>query len=193
MQGKLTDKELIELLGKDGERAIELLFQQYYAYLCRSAYRILPDRQLVEDLAQEVFIELWRRRNRLRISTSLKAYLRRAAVNKALNYIRDHRKVFLEREEHLPLSDPSPDARLQMEADELQELIDEAIDGLPERCRLVFILSRFEDMTYNEIAAQLGISVKTVENQISKALGLLREVLAPYILHGLLLFFSFWA
>ena len=66
-------------------------------------------------------------------------------------------------------------------ADDLQVEIDQAIDSLPEKCRLVFVLSRFEDMTYQEIADQLGISIKTVENQISKALKSLRSALSPYL------------
>lgn len=171
---------------------MELLFQRYYAYLCRSAYRVLADSVLAEDLVQEVFYELWKRRGDLRITTSLKAYLRRATVNKTLNYIRDHRKVRFEQEEEVTLSAQRPGAAQRLEAAELQQLIDRSIDALPERCRIVFILSRFEDMTYKEIAGQLGISEKTVENQISKALRLLREALGPYLMPGLFLFFTGW-
>lgn len=192
LQAEHQDEELIELLRKDGDRAMELLFQRYYAYLCRSAYRVLADSVLVEDLVQEVFYELWKRRGDLRITTSLKAYLRRATVNKTLNYIRDHRKVRFEQEEEVTLSAQRPGAAQRLEAAELQQLIDRSIDALPERCRIVFILSRFEDMTYKEIAGQLGISEKTVENQISKALRLLREALGPYLMQGLFLFFTGW-
>jgi len=176
----------LQLLRIDSERAIEQLFEQYYAYLCRSAFRLLPDGHLAEDLVQEVFYELWKRRESLRISISLKAYLRRATVNKTLNYIRDHRKVFFEAEDHQPLAGKLDDAQQRLEAAELQERIDRAIDQLPDRCRIVFVLSRFEEMTYAEIADQLNISVKTVENQISKALRSLRKALAPYLLQSLL-------
>ena len=180
----------MQLLKQDSERAIELLFEEYYGDLCRSAYRILPDQHLVEDLVQEVFYELWRRRRRLRIKSSLKAYLRRATRNKTLNYLRDHRRVYFEPADAQPLPGNLSGALRQLEAAELQELIDQAIDRLPERCRLVFVLSRFEDMTYHEIAEQLEISVKTVENQVSKALRLLRQALAPYLIHGLLALWS---
>jgi RNA polymerase sigma-70 factor (ECF subfamily) len=90
--------------------------------------------------------------------------------------------VTFEGEEDLPVLKGSfTSATEQMEADELQEQINQAIDGLPERCRMIFLLSRFEDMSYKEIAQKLDISVKTVENQISKALKVLRDVLGPFL------------
>ena len=177
MYQELTNAEWHHLLQKDGEKAIEWLFQEHYAYLCRAVYKILPDSNLAEDLVQEVFFELWRRKDRIHITSSIKAYLRRTAVNKTLNYIRDQ-KVKFDDEEKLPvLSSGEASANQQLEAEELQQLIDQTIDSLPERCRVVFVLSRFEDMSYKEIAEKLGISVKTVENQISKALKVLRRVL----------------
>ncbi len=192
MQQEHTDEELIKLLRKDGDRAMELLFHRFYAYLCRSAYRVLGEEAVAEDLVQEVFYELWKRRKELHITTSLKAYLRRATVNKTLNYIRDQRKVYFEQEDKISLPALRPSAVQRLEAAELQQLIDQSIDSLPERCRIIFILSRFEDMTYKEIASELGISEKTVENQISKALRLLREALGPYLMQALFLFFAGW-
>lgn len=158
-----------------------LLFEAYYAYICKAVYKIIPDTVLVEDLAQEVFLELWRKRSQIHITTSLKAYLRRAAVNKALNYIRDNRVKLTNQERAPEVRARQAGALQQMEADELQQVIDQAVDGLPDRCRIIFILSRFEGMTYHEIAEQLDISVKTVENQISKALRTLRDRLSPYL------------
>ena len=180
LQQHHSDIELLELLGKDDELAISLIFRAYYSYLCKVAYKILPDTNLAEDLSQEVFFELWRKRGQLPAITSLKAYLRRATVNRALNYIRDQRIRFSD-EEPGPMPGNAVSVGQQMEADELQQRIDEAIDGLPERCRIVFVLSRFEDMSYQEIADALDISVKTVENQISKALRQLRESLGPFL------------
>jgi len=181
LRHQYTDEELINLLLQDSERAIELIFEQYYAYICKAVYKMLSDRSVTEDLAQEVFLELWRKRQQLNISTSLKAYLRRAAVNRSLNYIRDQRIKFTDEAQAPPLESNVAGALQRLQAEELQERIDQAIDALPDRCRIVFVLSRFEDMSYNEIAAQLDISSKTVENQISKALRLLRLALAPYL------------
>lgn len=168
------------LLHQEPDNAIEVLFRQYYSYLCQAVYKIIPDPKLTEDIAQEVFLELWKRKDRLAISGSFKAYLRRAARNKALNYLRSQRIAFEDREDLPAIEAEIPGVVQQMEAAELHEIIDRAIDHLPERCRVVFALSRFEDMTYQEIADQLEISVKTVENQISKALKLLRIALGPY-------------
>lgn len=180
MEGDHTDKDLRDLLQKDSEKAIEQLFHLYYPYLCKLIYRVLPDAHTAEDLAQEVFYELWRQRGGLQINTSVKAYLRRAAVNRTLNYFRD-RKIIFDGEEGITASpDRSPGIIRHLEAAELQEIIDQAIGRLPERCRMVFVLSRFEDLSYKEIAVELGISVKTVENQMSKALKYLRTALASF-------------
>ena len=177
MYQELTNADWHQLLQEDGEKAIEWLFKEHYSYLCKAVYKVLPDANLVADLVQEVFFELWRRKDRIHINSSIKAYLRRTAVNKTLNYIRDQ-KVKFDDEEKLPvLKSSEASISQELEARELQAFIDETIDQLPERCRLVFVLSRFEDMTYQEIADKLGISIKTVENQISKALKILRATL----------------
>ncbi len=177
----------MELLQKNADKAIELLFRQYYVYVCRAVYQIVADAQVAEDIGQDVFFELWRKKEKLRISISIRAYLRRAAVNRTLNYLRD-RKIKWDDEPELPkLADDQPDAHRPMEIAELQQSIDAAIDQLPEKCRIVFMLSRQEDLSYQEIADCLNISTKTVENQISKALKHLRVVLKPYLSGGLLI------
>lgn len=167
----------------DDEKAIELLFRQYYQYVCKSVVRIISEENVAEDLAQEIFFEIWKRRQEIQI-TSVKAYLRRAATNKALNYVRDKKIHFDEEDEIDKLETPTIGVQKLLETAELQELIDQSIDTLPERCRLVFVLSRFEELSYQEIADKLDISIKTVENQISKALKLLREKLGDYLNTG---------
>jgi RNA polymerase sigma-70 factor (ECF subfamily) len=192
LQSNLTDAELLELLNKDADQAIELLFRQYYGYVCKIIWQILPDMGAAEDLAQEVFFELWRRKNRLDVNISIRAYLRRAALNRTLNYLRD-RKIKWEDDQALPqLESRTPEAQQLLEGTELQRVIDEAIAQLPEKCRIVFMLSRYDELSYQEIADQLSISVKTVENQISKALRQLRALLQPYLSSGLLFLFAFW-
>lgn len=176
-----TDKDIIELLPVKGDQAMEMLFKKYYTFLCRVLIRVIPDENLVEDLAQDVFLDVWRKRDTININTSLKAYLRRAAVNKALNYIRDRKIRWEDEEKHPETVSKLVGANQLLEAEELQDLINRSVDELPERCRLVFSLSRFEEMTYQEIATELGISIKTVENQISKALKLLRISLGDYV------------
>ena len=176
-----SDEELVSLLKTDAETAIDLLFRRYYAYLCKSIYRVIPDANLVEDLSQEVFYELWKKREKINIQISIKAYLRRAARNKALNYIRDQRLKFEELDETPNSLTTNTHSNHDLEKEELEALIEKTIDNLPERCRIVFTLSRYENMTYTQIATELNIAPKTVENQISKALKLLRQVIDPYM------------
>lgn len=183
-----TDSELVALLTQDGETVIDVIFRKYYSFLCKSVYRIIPDTQITEDLAQEVFYELWKKRAQLKITTSLKAYLKRAALNKALNYIRDQKIDFRNAPAKEEIESKTVSIIQEIAANKLQQEIDSAIDQLPERCRLVFVLSRYEEMTYQQIANQLGISIKTVENQMSKALKSLRLTLAKHLSTNFLLF-----
>lgn len=178
----MTDQEILKLLERDRDRGVEQLFRQYYKLVYRTVLRILANRTAAEDVAQEVFLELWRKRERITVSSSLPAYLRRAARNRALNYIRDQKLKFDDRDEGIiELPSGATTVNQKLAAEELQQRIDTAIEALPERCRIVFALSRFEDMSYREIAEELDISIKTVENQISKALRLLRSALGDYL------------
>jgi len=143
------------------------------------------DRTKTEDIAQEIFTELWIKRDQLHIHTSVPAYLRRMAVTRSLNYIRDSKRHAWEELEATTEFDPvfagyQADAIQHMEAAELKLALDAAIEALPEKCRMVFQLNRQEEMSYAEVAKQLGISVKTVENQIGKALKLLRLAIAGH-------------
>ena len=179
-----SDEEVFRLLQTAPDRAIELLFREHYRYVCHAVYRVLPDWVVVEDLVQDVFYELWKKRDRLSIQTSFKAYLRRAAVNKTLNYLRDQKIKVSEQADTLPLASMATTTPEHLEAADLQRAVNRAVDELPERCRAVFALSRFEDKSYREIAEALDISVKTVENQMSKALRHLRRALADYLPGG---------
>jgi len=175
------DYELLKMIQQDDEKAMSQLFRLYYTQVCKAISRVISDEHVVEDLAQDVFYDLWRRRKTLEINTSLRAYLKRAGVNKTLNYIRD-KKIKWDDEGKLPfMASKEPDATQVMEGQDLQKQIHSAIQSLPERCRLVFSLSRFEEMSYQQIADELEISIKTVENQMSKALKILRNILEPYL------------
>lgn len=160
---------------------MEQIFRTYYSSVCRAVYRIIPQAETAEDIAQEVFLELWKKRAQLTINTSLAAYLRRAAVNRAINHLRDQKLKWSDEAELPTLSHADPGATELLENAELQQIIDRHIDLLPEKCRLVFVLSRFESLPHAEIARQLDISTKTVENHITKALRLLKTALGPYI------------
>ncbi|MEM1322157.1 MAG: RNA polymerase sigma-70 factor [Bacteroidota bacterium] len=191
MSEQLTDKELLAKLAQGDTTAVDTIFRQHYASLCLTANRVLRNTTKAEDLVQDVFFELWRKRKQLHIHSSLAAYLKRATMNKALNYIRDE-KIKSSGEEPLQMMrSKETGVQRQLEASELKKKIDQAIDELPERCRLIFCLSRFEEMSYQEIANELDLSIKTVENQITKALRLLRQKLGVY-LSSILLFIIEW-
>jgi RNA polymerase sigma-70 factor (ECF subfamily) len=182
----MQDQEFFNLLSSNAEKAFEWLFRHYFNDLCQEVYRITLDQHLAQDLVQEVLYELWRKRNQLNINSSLRAYLKRAVLNRTLNYLRDNRHW--SSEEKLPdLAVTQQDANDQLREQELQVLLDAAIDELPEKCRMIFILSRYEELSYRDIAGQLGIAEKTVENQVSKALKYLRERLLPYLQLALIL------
>lgn len=175
------DEDLVRLFKVDPDRALGYMFDRYYQEVCRHIYRIIPVREITEDIAQSIYMELWRKRRDLDIRTSVGAYLHRMAVSRSLNYIRDHKRFQHGKEDEMAsFQDRGPGPLQEMIDSELQSVINAAIESLPERCRLVFVLSRFEEMSYREIGEALDISVKTVENQISKALQILRSTLSDY-------------
>jgi RNA polymerase sigma-70 factor (ECF subfamily) len=151
---------------------------------------------VAEEIVQEVFIKLWERREELEFNSSVKSYLFRAVHNTSLNYLR-HLKV---REEHRQYAEErhqllSMEYSDGLEEKELENRIWDAIGRLPEQCARIFQMSRFEGLKYREIADKLGISPKTVEVQMGKALRRLREDLKDYLptlLGGLSTFFSWW-
>ncbi|MFK8102525.1 MAG: RNA polymerase sigma-70 factor [Saprospiraceae bacterium] len=181
----LDDKALIQLLSQQADAVIDILFRRHYSFLCNAVYRIIPDKNLAEDLVQDVFFELWKKRENLVIKSSVKAYLKRAAVNKSLNYLRDQ-KATTDVEPSMPFLQSKQTTAIQhLEGEEMSKHISAAIEKLPLRCRQVFLLSRFEAMSYQQIAEKLDISVKTVENQISKALKNLRVAVQNFTKTGL--------
>jgi RNA polymerase sigma-70 factor (ECF subfamily) len=165
--------------------SIEQMFKQHYAFVCKVIYAYVRDRTKTEDIAQDLFAELWNKREQLQIHTSVPAYLRRMAISRSLNYIRDTRKHHWEEIELSADHDPAFTSRevdviSKLEEADLKKRLEVAIETLPEKCRIVFLLSRQEEMSYVEVASMLNISVKTVENQIGKALKLLRQAIARH-------------
>lgn len=166
---------LLKLIQEDDEKAFKLLFDTYFSSLCRFMLIYLPDKQEVEEIALTIFINVWENRHTLSLKISFKAYLFQAAKNRCFNRIRDLKETASLNEAEHYFSDFETDTSLEME--ELNTLIQEAICSLPDRCQQVFRLSREEEKSYQEIANQLNISIKTVEAQITKALRLMKEYL----------------
>lgn len=162
--------------------SFEMLFKTHYSPLCRFAVSYLQDPEEAEEVVQNTFIGFWEKRNSISVDSSLKAYLYRSVRNACLNELKRQKVRQLHATEVIregePMSEPSD--RLAIKA-ELEEKIQIAMEALPEQCRLIFKMSRFEELKYQEIADQLGLSIKTVENQMGKALKIMREQLKEYL------------
>lgn len=179
---KLEDTELLVGLKNSDKQVFEQLFRSCYVPLCNYAAGIVSDKDEAEDIVQQTMITFWEKRETIEITTSVKSYLYRAVHNQALNKIR-HDKVRQEYSKDVQSSDEhvSEAASGKILQQEMQAKIAEAINQLPDQCRTVFQLSRFENLKYLEIANHLGISVKTVENHMGKALRLMRISLKDYL------------
>lgn len=182
------EKVWLQQLIKGDEKALQNIFERYYKYLVVTAYNILHDDERAKDMVQDVFFGLWKKREKLNVQGELKPYLRRAVVNRAIDVWRSKKKGGTW-EEVSEVTQPSGEAsaQQQLEGADLQKAINAAIDSLPERCRQVFALSRFENLSHKEIAQQLDISVKTIENQMTKALRIIRKALAEHGVRGVLI------
>ncbi|GAB3992408.1 RNA polymerase sigma-70 factor [Spirosoma daeguense] len=177
-----TEHDVIDAIRAGSERDFEAVFRQHYASLCRYARQLLADPDDAEEEVQAMFLALWEKRSGLIITVSLKSYLFRAVHNRCLNRIK-HASVRNEHREYVQYAGETvADSPAQaVISDELSDQLQRAIQKLPEQCRLAFTLSRFEELKYGEIADRLGISIKTVENQIGKALRILRTELSDYL------------
>ena len=145
------------------------------------AESIVRERAPAEEIAQEVMLELWRRREALELEQSFGAYLMRSTRNRALNHVRHQRIVAREiaAASIEPLESPGTDAETL--GFELEKAVRSAIEDLPDGSREVFKLSREQGLRYSEIASLLDISIKTVEKRMGQALAELRERLAPWL------------
>lgn len=174
-------KQLFMLMKNDEEKAVELMFTTYYAMLCKRVNRIINNSIVSEDIVQDVFYNFWEKRNRLKIELSIGAYLNRMALNASLTYLRKVKKMSLcELNESLAYDKEATNLEREEEASsfkKLQEKIQGIIESLPPKCKIIFTMSRFEDLTNQQIADYLSISVKTVENQMTKALRVFRTKL----------------
>lgn len=178
----ISDKEIVEALHKSDENVFEQVFRLHYQRLCNYAAGIVADTDEAEEVVQQLFVNVWEKRMTLEITLSLKSYLYRAVHNACLNKLKQQKVRKLYADEHIKNSDEAYEHTSQtIVKTELEKQIHTAINTLPEQCRMVFKLSRFEEMKYAEIATHLGISVKTVENHMGKALRIMREQLKDYL------------
>jgi len=158
-------------------QSFEHLFKELFKPLCGFAMKYVKDLDEARNLVHEVFITVWEKFDSLPSDTNYRSYLYTAVRNRCLNHLRDTKKhLSIEKAEHKMTEENS-----SLEAAELEREIELAINSLPEKCRMVFEFSRMEGLKYGEIAEKMGISVKTVEAQMSKALTVLRAHLSEFM------------
>ena len=186
------DNVLLQQMKQGDKKALETLFKTYYSSLVKFARNILKNTEQAEDITQDVFIKIWDKRQDLENITSFKAYLFMAVRNQCFNTLKvNERKNWLDDEPENYENYMTNHVEANLNAKDLNGKINEAIELLPEKCKLTFQLSRFENLSYKEIAETMNVSVKTVENQMGKALALLRKSVLPY-LNLVVLFYKMW-
>jgi len=188
-KSQMEEIKTIELLRKGDEEAFEALFNKHFKCLCLYAENILKNSSAAEEIVEEFFCYLWDHCESVMINTSINGYLYTSIHNRCLKYLR-HQKVkqdyiddaqyhLTDKELLSTVSADYPEANLISK--ELEETISFAIGSLPEQCKKVFCLNRFENLTYQEIADQVGVSVNTVKTQMTTAIKRLREELKEYL------------
>lgn len=174
----MTDELIFDNIKRGDEQAFERLFRRYYQPMMRFIWGYVKSEAIAEELVQELFLKFWEQRQKITIKRSVKSYLYTSARNMSLDYLK-HKEVenAWEKEKKALHLDTTPESVIEKNLHNkmILEEVEKAIQALPERRRLIFILSRYEDMTYKEIAKFLDISVNTVETQISRALSALRS------------------
>jgi RNA polymerase sigma-70 factor (ECF subfamily) len=164
------------------EASFEDLFRKEFKGLCFFAINYVKDYTTAKEIVQDAFIGLWEKRDVIDMSKQVKSYLSTSIRNKCLNYLRDNQKYVAEMLDYEGLHVAGGhEQSSHLDAKELGVRIEVAISELPEKCREIFVLSRYEHLKYQEIADKLQISVKTVETQMSKALQHMRVRLAEYL------------
>jgi RNA polymerase sigma-70 factor (ECF subfamily) len=169
---KINDlkKGLFEKIQHDDEHAFSTLFREYYERLYLFAGRFVKDPQIAENVVQDVFVKLWINKNEIAITHNIKAYLYTAVKNHALNYIKqDKRLIPLEESlESTEAGNASPEE--DFINDEHLKAIHKAVEDLPEQCRKIYQMKKYDDLSYKEISEVLGISINTVKTQMRRAL-----------------------
>ena len=177
-----TGGQLAQSLATRDEAAFEAVFKMHFKNLHAYACSITKEEAAAEEVVQNVFVKLWERSEALSITGSVAAYLYRAVYNESLNYLK-HQKVRSAYGQHVThtMKNEKEHAGKSLSLKELEGRLAEAMNELPEQCRTIFQLSRFEELRYREIADRLGLSIKTVENQMGKALKILRLKLVDFL------------
>lgn len=179
----MISRDCIDIAFKD-------LFAKEYGKLCRYALTYVRDMHLAEDVVQDTFIKIWEQKRELIRSEDIRFYLITAVRNNSISMLRKQNKEQLHYTEEI--QEPEPEAfitssQLREEATDRATRVNEALNRLPTKCREVFLLIKLHGMSYKQAAENLGISTKTVENQMGKAIRIFRDIAVS---HSVIFFFS---
>ena len=177
----LREQLQLRKIQKGDIAAFEALFHQYYSGLCGYAESLVGTKEVAEEVVQDVFYNIWKNRESLRIRQSLQSYLYRSAFNNSMMHLRKMRREhFMEDVSRPEPRVDAPDPAQLIQLDEVSGLIQQTLESLPERTREIFRLNRQEGLKYREIALKLSISEKTVEANMGRALKALRNSMKKY-------------
>lgn len=187
----VSDEALFSKIQEDNTFAFNTLFTKYYKSLCHYANKIIGKPAKAEDIVQELFIRIWENRLTIQIGKSVKSYLYRSVYNRSVNYIRDTKALgnTIELYSGCIYQESYYNADNEILLSELETKLFEIINSFPEKQKNVFLLRRFENLSYKEISQNLNMSEKMVEKYLSKALAILREALIEYRGHLLIILF----
>ncbi len=178
---KIEELLIFKRMAEGDKEAFRFFFDRYYSDLCNFVNLYLRDPLVAEDIVQDIFVYFWDKRSKISLETSVKAYLFIASKNKSLNHLRNVRRKHIFQEQYknsdikvVEISDE------QIDAAQIRQVMHHAVEQLPARVRQVFLLGKEQKMTYGQIAEELGISEKTVENQMGLALKKIRLELRPF-------------
>lgn len=170
----------------------EALFKRNHHRLCNVAYNLVRDNDIAKDIVQDVFYKVWLNRDKIDTTERIEGYLTTATSRTALNHLRDNKRVVkLDKELNLIRTLKADAVADEITFTEFELKVRLAIENLPPKCRVIYQLSRHEGLKYPQIAEALGLSVKTVENQMTIALQKLRDSLKPFITPELIIILIF--
>lgn len=184
----MTEYDILVKFKRGDSRAFKVLYEKYFDLVYYYILSRVNDRLEAEDLAEELFLQLWEQKAKIQIKKSFKSYVLKSAHNRVINYFNSFKTINQKKEESIDIN-PTIISDLECNsiehnyllAQELSEHITEAVNNLPTKCRKIFKLSRQFNYKYSQIAEKLGVSVNTVEKQISIALSKLRNELKEFL------------
>lgn len=174
MFGIVDDKRLFDAIKDNSQTAFKVVYEEYFAKLTQFITRMSRDEDLAEEVVQRTMIKVWEQRDKIILTTSLKSYLYKVSYNEYLMYLRKKSKFPNIEDSVIEAIDELEE---ENDNDILLDKIRKEIDNLPPKCREVFILSKVDGLKYKEIAEQLNISTKTIENHMTKAMRIIREAM----------------